>query len=214
MKNLIKNKKGFTIVELVIVIAVIGILAGVLIPTFAGIVDKANGSAAQQEAKSALSSVLAMSSNGTLNAGTKFVIDSNGKNGDQKILPDYAFEYKEQKLQSDASFKIKDNEVTEGKITLVDAKAGSTTDEKEAKYDIVVSTKAINKTTPEGTATIKFEGIVKGIIDAYTTDATNSITNLNPVQGEDYYAFKIGSVDVRVYVSSDLEDNIVVFSKK
>ena len=44
------NKKGFTIVELVIVIAVIAILAGVLIPTFAGIVDKANKSAAQQEA--------------------------------------------------------------------------------------------------------------------------------------------------------------------
>lgn len=42
------NKKGFTIVELVIVIAVIAILAGVLIPTFAGIVKKANLSADQQ----------------------------------------------------------------------------------------------------------------------------------------------------------------------
>ena len=39
------NKKGFTIVELVIVIAVIAILAAVLIPTFAGIVKKANESA-------------------------------------------------------------------------------------------------------------------------------------------------------------------------
>ena len=36
------NKKGFTIVELVIVIAVIAILAAVLIPTFSGIVKKAN----------------------------------------------------------------------------------------------------------------------------------------------------------------------------
>ena len=36
------NKKGFTIVELVIVIAVIGILAAVLIPTFGGIIDSAN----------------------------------------------------------------------------------------------------------------------------------------------------------------------------
>ena len=35
------NKKGFTIVELVIVIAVIAILAGVLIPTFSGIVKNA-----------------------------------------------------------------------------------------------------------------------------------------------------------------------------
>ena len=42
------NKKGFTIVELVIVIAVIAILAAVLIPTFAGIVKKANLSADMQ----------------------------------------------------------------------------------------------------------------------------------------------------------------------
>ena len=58
MKKL-NNKKGFTIVELVIVIAVIGILAGVLIPTFAGVIDKANKSAAQQEAANALKVVLA-----------------------------------------------------------------------------------------------------------------------------------------------------------
>ncbi len=50
MKKL--NKKGFTIVELVIVIAVIAILAAVLIPTFSGVVDKANKSSAMQAAKS------------------------------------------------------------------------------------------------------------------------------------------------------------------
>ncbi len=44
------NKKGFTIVELVIVIAVIAILAAVLIPTFSGIIEKAQESAAIQEA--------------------------------------------------------------------------------------------------------------------------------------------------------------------
>ena len=42
MKKL--NKKGFTIVELVIVIAVIAVLAAVLIPTFASIINKANES--------------------------------------------------------------------------------------------------------------------------------------------------------------------------
>ena len=42
-KNL--NKKGFTIVELVIVIAVIAILAAVLIPTFASLIKRANMSA-------------------------------------------------------------------------------------------------------------------------------------------------------------------------
>ena len=44
------TKKGFTIVELVIVIAVIAILAAVLIPTFSGVIQQANESAAQQGA--------------------------------------------------------------------------------------------------------------------------------------------------------------------
>ena len=39
-----RNKKGFTIVELVIVIAVVAILAAVLIPTFSSVIDKANQS--------------------------------------------------------------------------------------------------------------------------------------------------------------------------
>ncbi len=39
------NKKGFTIVELVVVVAVIAILAAVLIPTFSGIIRRANISA-------------------------------------------------------------------------------------------------------------------------------------------------------------------------
>ena len=54
------NRKGFTIVELVIVIAVIAILAGVLIPTFAGITTKAKKSAAEQEAANAYKEDIAM----------------------------------------------------------------------------------------------------------------------------------------------------------
>jgi prepilin-type N-terminal cleavage/methylation domain-containing protein len=46
------NKKGFTIVELAIVIAVIAILAAVLIPAFSGVIEKANQSAAMQYAAS------------------------------------------------------------------------------------------------------------------------------------------------------------------
>ncbi|MBE6942693.1 MAG: prepilin-type N-terminal cleavage/methylation domain-containing protein [Ruminococcaceae bacterium] len=48
-----RNRKGFTTVELVIVIAVIAILATVLIPTFSGLIGKANDSKALQEAKNA-----------------------------------------------------------------------------------------------------------------------------------------------------------------
>ena len=46
-----KNRKGFTIVELVIVIAVIGILATVLVPTFGNVISDAKEKAALQEAK-------------------------------------------------------------------------------------------------------------------------------------------------------------------
>ena len=45
------TRKGFTITELVIVIAVIAILAAVLIPTFSGIIGKANDSSVLQGAR-------------------------------------------------------------------------------------------------------------------------------------------------------------------
>lgn len=49
MKN--TKKRGFTIVELVIVIAVIAILASVLIPTFTNVVNAAKKSKALQEVR-------------------------------------------------------------------------------------------------------------------------------------------------------------------
>ena len=52
------NKKGFTIVELVIVIAVIAILAAVMIPTFSSVVNNAKKSAAIQEIKAAYTETL------------------------------------------------------------------------------------------------------------------------------------------------------------
>ena len=54
------NRKGFTITELVIVIAVIAILAAVLIPTFSGIVAKAQASAAMQKVSAAYKEAFAL----------------------------------------------------------------------------------------------------------------------------------------------------------
>ncbi len=54
-----RNKKGFTIVELVIVIAILAILAAVLIPTFASLIKKANEANAQTEAKNLITEMLA-----------------------------------------------------------------------------------------------------------------------------------------------------------
>ena len=47
------NRKGFTIVELVIVIAVIAILATALVPTFGNVIGNANKAALLQEVKNA-----------------------------------------------------------------------------------------------------------------------------------------------------------------
>ncbi len=72
------NKKGFTIVELVIVIAVIAILSAVLIPTFGSLITDANHSAAQQKARNAYTSYIQAHSqeSGKLNAN--LVIEADG----------------------------------------------------------------------------------------------------------------------------------------
>lgn len=59
-ESYMKNKKrGFTIVELVIVIAVIGILSAILIPTFANLSQKAQDAALQQNLRNAYASYTA-----------------------------------------------------------------------------------------------------------------------------------------------------------
>ncbi|HHT86992.1 MAG TPA: prepilin-type N-terminal cleavage/methylation domain-containing protein, partial [Clostridiales bacterium] len=58
MKRNHSYKKAFTIVELIIVIAVIGILAAILIPTFSNMIARANAKAALADARSTLTSYL------------------------------------------------------------------------------------------------------------------------------------------------------------
>ena len=87
-----KNRKGFTIVELVIVIAVIAILAAVLIPTFSGVIGKANVSARTQEFTNALKVVLAGNAEtGALADGTIFVSSNDSS-------PDFFAYYNGNKL--------------------------------------------------------------------------------------------------------------------
>lgn len=62
MRKLVK-RKGFTTVELVIVIAVIAILATALIPTFRGLVDSANETKYMQQARQAYHGYLLDDSN-------------------------------------------------------------------------------------------------------------------------------------------------------
>lgn len=70
-----KSRKGFTIVELVIVIAVIAILAAVLIPTFSGLIRKAKISADTQLCKNMNTSLSAAEAEGKEIGNINDVID-------------------------------------------------------------------------------------------------------------------------------------------
>ena len=83
MKNL--KKKGFTIVELVIVIAVIAVLAAVLIPTFVNLSKKANMSADQQAVRQ-MNVVLATKEADTIEEAVA-VLDEAGYNALDTLTP-------------------------------------------------------------------------------------------------------------------------------
>ena len=115
------NKKGFTIVELVIVIAVIAILAAVLIPTFSNLIKKANQSADIQATRQ-MNTVLAAGQG--LGDNIDDVIDvlvQNGysANGLTPVTADHKFYYV-------AAFE---------RIALVDTKKNEVVFPAEIKYE-------------------------------------------------------------------------------
>ena len=58
------NKKGFTLIELIVVIAIIAILAVILLPRFAGFTKDANEKAAVSDARNLLLAVQALQTKG------------------------------------------------------------------------------------------------------------------------------------------------------
>ena len=75
------KKKGFTLIELVIVIAVIAILAGVMIATFSNVVEKAQKSADLQEAKAMIDAAYVnyLTEKNAAPTYVKFDVNSEGK---------------------------------------------------------------------------------------------------------------------------------------
>lgn len=70
-----RNKKGFTLVELVVVIAIIGILAAILIPTIMGYVRKSRQSRSNANAKSIFSNLASYATELNIKGDTTTVVD-------------------------------------------------------------------------------------------------------------------------------------------
>ncbi len=90
------KKRGFTIIELTIVVAVIAILSAVLIPTFAAIIKKSRESADQQAVRSMNTALAAETITDDLNIFDVFeVLEDNGMDGQnyKSLAKDKAFFY-------------------------------------------------------------------------------------------------------------------------
>ena len=127
MISLKKSKEGFTIVELLIVIVVIGILALLVITTYSGIQAKARNSKRQADLKSLQTQLEAFfSQNGyypsltDLNTGTSATTNAssswattNMKSLDQNALVDPSNPYQSRHLGSSAGAKVYSYAVTD-----------------------------------------------------------------------------------------------------
>lgn len=172
-----KLKKGFTLVELVIVIAVIAILSAVLIPTFGNVINNAKESAAKSEVSNAITQYTTNQAQNNLSADLPdgYIIllkDEKTVSGDEayKAYVDgntsnisYVFSYNKGKLEmvkhSNENFANSDNDhlllTIEGVTGAVKLKINGLTPNTDGKT-----------WTAEGTVVL--DGTVKGTSPNYT----------------------------------------------
>lgn len=215
-----KNRKGFTIVELVIVIAVIAILAAVLIPTFTTVTANARASAAQSQAKNAQESLLP-NVEGTMPENTLFAIN-NDKKGDAE----YFFVVRERKLESvkveNLAGKAYPSSTTDTFNVFVTADRFGDDAEKvkkaKAADDLikdVLDYKYSGKTKKSDDANVGAWQAVNAE-DGAGHNATDDAINANPAATSDYAVWQYKAKDdtvvtVNVYYNSDLAETCVAF---
>ena len=205
MKN--KLKKGFTIVELVIVIAVIAILAAVLIPTFSSITNSARESAALQEAKSGSETILALTT-GTLPENSAFLVADD----EESDTNDYTFVFAGQKIQnvnaveefSEVINMCKRNDVMKSGV----AKEG---------YIIYVSTKALTSANDQVTNGSINVNVANRILSAIgvTATVTDDTDDYTLSASRDYAMWSFtkdgNTYDFNIYWTSDFNPTLIAF---
>lgn len=205
MKN--KLKKGFTIVELVIVIAVIAILAAVLIPTFSSITNSARESAALQEAKSGSETILALTT-GTLPEDSAFLVAED----EESDTNDYTFVFAGQKIQnvnaveefSSVFNMCKRNDVM---------KSGAATE----GYIVYVSTKALTSANDQVTNGSINVNVANRILSAIgvTATVTDDTDDYTLSASRDYAMWSFtkdgNTYDFNIYWTSDFNPTLIAF---
>lgn len=83
-KFLRRNKKGFTLIELIVVIAILAILAAIAIPSFMGITEDANNNVEIANAKIIAT---ALNAHNALNPDNQITDESNWASVDANLKP-------------------------------------------------------------------------------------------------------------------------------
>lgn len=78
MLKKIKNKKGFTLIELIVVIAILAVLAAIIIPTIASNIQRANDSRDLANSRSALATYTVEVLSGTVTNPTTIPVPAGG----------------------------------------------------------------------------------------------------------------------------------------
>ncbi len=206
------NKKGFTIVELVIVIAVIGILAAVLIPTFASVTNNAEKSAAMQEAKSGLSAILPLT-NGTMTNDTLFFV-----NADDDAEAEFKFKYYGNKL-SDAAEDVKLPVYAKAEYAKADKEEVVTGETFiDEVTDVAVYTVFVSAKSVDGNKMLSADyNFLAEVIGFDPSDSEEPVNKAD--EDDDYYTLSVADTDangdkvikqIHIYYTTDFNESLIV----
>ena len=232
MKNK-TNKRAFTIVELVIVIAVIAVLAGVLIPTFSSLVKKAQTSKDTQLIRNLNTALVVDKTSGNehntmtdaLEAAKEagYLVDKiNASNTDNEILWDSVndvFCY----LEKDATKPLYIPETTLEEQNIPEYKYWKISNEVNSKYStylfgyegngIIETTKGLDVGETEGIISINYNRSNESG-DQVVVIRTNEIATkliINAAQDEVFHFGIVSSVDIIAVKNSSYVENGEVF---